>query len=362
MTILDEEIGRLPEKYRGPIVSCHLQGKTTEEAARELGAGGDAEGPAAAPRELLQARLRSRGITAPAVTITMLASSEVVGAVVPQTLGPRTIDAVLSFVGRGSNAISTETLQLANGLLMSQMIHRLVWWVAGLAAAVLLGGGAAAFLSTAPDTPGAEPDAPQVVEKGNPDLEVAKAARDNGDPLPPGPVARPGTTRVRPGARVSSISISPNGRLLATAEEGGNVRLWEVSTGREVAVLRKAYPYLHGAVFSPNSKTLAVVDRHDEIALWDVASGKEKRRWKTPGHHLVAFAPDGKTLASGGVSRVVCFWDSSTGKLVRQMKLRLHGFRATSNSRPTGSSSRGATAAMCSYWRGPQATNGSQSR
>src|SRR5262249_20276407 len=45
--VLDEEIHRLPEKYRVPVVLCYLEGKTHEQAAREL----------AWPKSSLSARL-----------------------------------------------------------------------------------------------------------------------------------------------------------------------------------------------------------------------------------------------------------------------------------------------------------------
>ena len=34
--ILDEELRQLPEKHRGPLVLCYLQGRTNEQAAAEL--------------------------------------------------------------------------------------------------------------------------------------------------------------------------------------------------------------------------------------------------------------------------------------------------------------------------------------
>lgn len=36
-SVLDEEIARLPEKYSLPIILCHLEGKTQDQAAKELG-------------------------------------------------------------------------------------------------------------------------------------------------------------------------------------------------------------------------------------------------------------------------------------------------------------------------------------
>jgi RNA polymerase sigma factor (sigma-70 family) len=59
---LDEEIERLPAKYRTPLVLCYLADKTHEQAARELGwPKSSVTSRLARARELLQRRLRQRG-------------------------------------------------------------------------------------------------------------------------------------------------------------------------------------------------------------------------------------------------------------------------------------------------------------
>src|SRR5262245_31883896 len=67
--VLHEELGRLPEKNRLPILLCHLEGQTQDEAARALGWSlGRLRGRLIKGRELLRARLARRGL-APAVPL-----------------------------------------------------------------------------------------------------------------------------------------------------------------------------------------------------------------------------------------------------------------------------------------------------
>src|SRR5262245_15562192 len=37
LAVLDEELRRLPERYRAPLLACYLEGRTQDEAARQLG-------------------------------------------------------------------------------------------------------------------------------------------------------------------------------------------------------------------------------------------------------------------------------------------------------------------------------------
>jgi WD40 repeat protein len=125
--------------------------------------------------------------------------------------------------------------------------------------------------------------------------------------------------------QVSCVVFSPDGRTLAAgaAERqfpaAGIVKVWDVTTGRELATFRQPGEihgpnggsssrnnYIWSLAFSPDGKTLAAGTELD-AKVWDVASGRELA--KLPGSS-VEFSPDGKTLAT--VSHSVKLWDAST--------------------------------------------------
>jgi RNA polymerase sigma factor (sigma-70 family) len=90
--VLHEEVGRLPEKYRAPIVLCYLEGQTHEEAARQLEwPVGTVKGRLSRAREMLHSRLSRRGIALSLGLVAMLRREAT--AAVPESLVESTVRA-----------------------------------------------------------------------------------------------------------------------------------------------------------------------------------------------------------------------------------------------------------------------------
>ena len=111
---------------------------------------------------------------------------------------------------------------------------------------------------------------------------------------------------------VASVAFSPDGTLLASGSLDDTVKLWDVSTERQIATLPGRPPLL--VAFSPDGKTLAVGTWDHTVELWDVAT---QERIVTLGHEVVvsytvSFSPDGKTLAVGTWDHTVELWDVAT--------------------------------------------------
>ncbi|HJZ94554.1 MAG TPA: sigma-70 family RNA polymerase sigma factor [Gemmataceae bacterium] len=160
-SIVHEEISRLPAKYRTPVVLCYIEGKTNEEAARQLGCPTSTVVTwLARARDRLRSRLTRRGLGATTATVAAaLAGPESVSASSPALL-QSTVGAALVFANDRTAAglVSTRVALLTKGALHTMFLNRM-----RLVAAIVMGVGLAgagsgllAFRALA-DDPGSPP-------------------------------------------------------------------------------------------------------------------------------------------------------------------------------------------------------------
>jgi RNA polymerase sigma factor (sigma-70 family) len=113
--IVDEELTHLPEKYRAPLVLCYLEGKTRDEAARQLGWSAKlVKSRLEQGRERLRYRLSRRGLTLPAALVATLLVEEAAPAALPAALLRA---AVQTAIACPTHAVSARVAVLAEGAL-----------------------------------------------------------------------------------------------------------------------------------------------------------------------------------------------------------------------------------------------------
>ena len=229
LALLDGELAGLPENYRLPIVLCDLEGRTRQEAAKQLGwPEGTVAGRLRGHCAMLAKRLACRGLTLSAGGLAAFLPTDAVSAHVPAALVANTVKAAMLLAAGESAAGSLISAKVATltGEIMKAMFITKLKSATTLVALCLLGGfGWVGYSALGENMAGEiqrlgraaehEQQAADSIALGGSRARLTAAEQDNGkqsskkqnvdslgDPLPKDAIVRLGTLRLRHGHEV----------------------------------------------------------------------------------------------------------------------------------------------------------------
>lgn len=101
-----------------------------------------------------------------------------------------------------------------------------------------------------------------------------------------------------------NVAISPDGKIVASGDDYGGIKLWDLKTGKEIHTL--THPgTIWSLTFSPDNKTLVSGTLDQSIKFWNVVDGKELNNMTDIAVESLAFSPDGKMLAIGTDDKII---------------------------------------------------------
>ena len=144
---------------------------------------------------------------------------------------------------------------------------------------------------------------------------------NNPEALPEHAVARLGTVRFRHGATITAMTISTDGKYLATGSGDRTVRIWETDTGKLLRSIHCESPYPTGIAFSPDGRQIAADVDSENISIFEWQTNKPPRLIKASIPRAVVWSPDGRHIGCAVVDEdSILIFDAASGKQLHKIK------------------------------------------
>ncbi len=141
---------------------------------------------------------------------------------------------------------------------------------------------------------------------------------------------------------LSTLKFSPNGNLLATGNEEGHIKVWDIQRQHCIFEMSRESRkgWLNGVsqlAFSPDGQHLASSGgKYDAVYVWHLETGEQIAKFTVdealqprhrPSRIPITFSPDGKCLIGATPENTFSVWDIETGERIAH--LTEHSFRLT---------------------------------
>ncbi|HMC66202.1 MAG TPA: sigma-70 family RNA polymerase sigma factor [Gemmataceae bacterium] len=210
LAVMDEELQRLPERFRVPLVLCYLEGQTRDQAAQQLHCAlRTLERRLEAGKKLLGSRLARRGVTLSAVGLATALTASAAAAALPATLVGATVKAtMLALTGKAALGAAAALAQdVIRGMAIAKL--KLVTAVLATIGIIGLGVGTITHRIIAERQPAIPATAAALKEQRKTDLRAVRAQKNPEPTVTPQPAKAEDTERMTVTGRVLDASGKP---------------------------------------------------------------------------------------------------------------------------------------------------------